>query len=66
MARISKEKVKAHNIAVKMLEQDTRSFDDDMYILDNFHEAIGQANNMISAHFTPYNLGRQIIICVGY
>ena len=60
MGKISKEMMKRHSKAMEIIEQDVLSFDDKIYVLENYHEGATQMNNLISAHFTPMELARSV------
>lgn len=67
MARISKRLISKHEEAMKLLNgQDSWSVDEYHFIYENFHEGVGMSNNMISAHFTPYELARHGAFCMNY
>ena len=55
MGKISKEMMKRHSKAMVIIEQDVLSFDDKIYVLENYHEGATQMNNLVSAHFTQWN-----------
>lgn len=66
MAKISKRLISKHNEALEILKQEKLSFDDKLFVFEHFHEGVNMSNNMISAHFTPYPLARQIHMCTAY
>jgi len=66
MGKISKEAMKRHSKAMEILEKDELSFDDKVYVLENYHEGATNMNNLISAHFTPMQLAWSMEQNTGY
>ena len=54
--RLSKAQIKAHNQAEEILKQDVLSFDDKLFILDNWNEAADFEISATGAFFTPQDL----------
>ncbi len=63
MGKISKEDMKRHSKAMEIIEQDVLSYDDKIYVLENYHEGATNMNNLVSAHFTPMSLARSVEQC---
>jgi len=63
MGKISKEMMKRHSKAMEIIEQDVLSYDDKLYVLENYHEGATNMNNLVSAHFTPMSLARSVEQC---
>lgn len=63
MGKISKEAMKRHSKAMEIIEQDVLSYDDKIYVLENYHEGATNMNNLVSAHFTPMSLARSVEQC---
>jgi hypothetical protein len=67
MARVSKRLIDKHRKAVNLLNsKDDFTYDEMHFIYENYHEAVDMSNNMISAHFTPYELARHGAFCMNY
>ncbi len=66
MGKISKEVLKRHNKAIEILKQEELSFNDKVYVLENFHEGATNMNNLISAHFTPMSIAKSVEQCTRY
>jgi len=63
MGKISKRNMQRHSEAMRVLEQDTLSFDDKVFVLENYHEGATNMNNLVSAHFTPMSIARSVEQC---
>ena len=63
MGKISKESMKRHSKAMEIIEQDELSYDDKIYVLENYHEGATNMNNLVSAHFTPMEIARSVEQC---
>jgi hypothetical protein len=48
---------------MEIIEQDVLSYDDKIYVLENYHEGATNMNNLVSAHFTPMSLARSVEQC---
>lgn len=64
MAKISKPVLKLHNKAVELLKKESLDHNEREFIFMNYHEGAGKMNNLISAHFTPYELARHLNMCI--
>lgn len=58
MGKISKESMKRHSKAMEIIKQSELSFDDKVYVLENYHEGATNMNNLVSAHFTPPSIAK--------
>ena len=75
MARLSKQQIKLHNQAVKLLEKDELTYDEKVFVFDNWHEAANHTTKESGAFFTPLSMafdfaidaqGKRIIdLCAG-
>ena len=66
MSKLSKQQVKQHNAACTILEKDILSYDDKIFVLENWNEGATQMNGQAGAFFTPIQLARDFQICVNY
>jgi len=58
MARISRDALRRHDAACKLLADDRVLHPDEVgQIIDDWHEGAGHSNSRMGAHFTPYGLG---------
>ncbi len=74
-AKLTKAEAKAHAEAVELLKKDVLSYDDRVFVLDNWHEGANHINGSAGAFFTPSGLagdfaidacgGRTIDLCAG-
>lgn len=55
--------MKRHSKAMEIIEQDELSFDDKVYVFENYHEGATQMNNLVSAHFTPKSIALSVEQC---
>lgn len=62
MARLSKQQIKAHEQALRLLDQDHLSDDDREFVLDNWQESANHVNSAAGAFFTPSSLARDAAI----
>lgn len=62
MSRLSKQNAGAHVDACKLLEKDTLSFDEKLFVLENWQESAAHLNNLAGAFFTPQPLARSLAI----
>lgn len=51
--KISKEKIKLHEQAEEYLKKDVLTYDEKLFVLDNWNEALKHANSTAGAFFTP-------------
>lgn len=65
MAKLTKLQRKAHAKACEMLQQDTLTIDERIFVLDNWHEGADHNNGAAGAHFTPNSLARDFAIDAG-
>jgi len=66
MSKLSKQQVKQHNAACTLLKKDILSYDDKIFVLENWNEGATQMNGQAGAFFTPMQLARDFQICVNY
>ncbi len=66
MAKISKRLLNKHNEAVNMLKKEKLNFNERQFVFDNYHEGAGKMNNLISAHFTPYQIAKSMTFNIAY
>jgi hypothetical protein len=60
--KLTKAEIKAHQEAVKILTKDRLSWDDKMFVLENWHEGAEHINSYAGAFFTPPMLARDLMI----
>lgn len=60
MAKLSKQKIKAHNEAEKLLKKDTLTFDEKLFVFENWQEGANNINSEAGAFFTPFGLARDM------
>jgi hypothetical protein len=75
MAKLTKAEAKAHAEAVELLKKDVLTYDERVFVLDNWHEGANHINGSTGAFFTPSGLagdfaidacgGRTIDLCAG-
>ncbi len=53
MAKLTKEEIKLHEQALRLLEKDVLTWDDKAFVLDNWHEGANHMNSAAGAYFTP-------------
>ncbi|PXY01414.1 methyltransferase [Marinifilum breve] len=56
--KLTKKQIKQHEEALKILEKDKLTFDDKLFVLENWHEGAENNNALAGAFFTPYGLAR--------
>lgn len=62
--KLSKPQIKAHETACKLLEKDKLTFDDKLYVLENWQEGANNVNSVAGAFFTPIGLARDFMLTV--
>ncbi len=63
MAKLTKKEIAGHKAAMQLIESDHElSFEEKMFVLDNYHEGATNNNAAASAHFTPWDLGFHLAI----
>lgn len=60
--KLSKAEAAAHTKAEAILKQDTLSYEDKIFVLDNWHEGAEHMNGLHGAFFTPMGLARDFSI----
>lgn len=74
--KLSKDQARRHNEACELLKKDVLTFDDKVFVLENWHEGAEHINGSAGAFFTPsglardfqlavYRYGRVIDLCAG-
>lgn len=58
--------MKLHEKALRLLEKDDLAFTEKEFVLENYHEGATNMNNLISAHFTPYQIAISLEQCSYY
>lgn len=54
MARLSKNQIKLHNEAEEILKKDVLTYDEKIFVLENWNEAATNNNAAAGAFFTPF------------
>lgn len=54
MAKLSKEEVKRHNQALDILNKDRLTYDEKVFVYENWNEAANSVNSQFGAFFTPF------------
>lgn len=62
MAKLTKQQTAQHKKACSLLEKDVLSFDDRLFVLDNWQEGATHINGAAGAFFTPQNLARDFAL----
>lgn len=62
MAKLSKQQAKHHAQACEILKQDRLSYDDRVFVLENWQESASHINSTAGAFFTPSGLARDLAI----
>jgi len=62
--KLTKKQIKAHEEACKLLEKDKLTFEDKIYVLDNWQEGANNVNSVAGAFFTPWKLARDFKLAV--
>lgn len=62
--KLSKPEIKAHQEACRILEKDVLSFDEKVFVLENWKENATNINSMAGAFFTPRGLARDFTLAV--
>lgn len=58
MSKLSKDDIKKHTIALKLLEKDILTYEDKKYVYENWHEGAESMNSKFGAFFTPFDLAK--------
>jgi len=64
--KLSKPQIRAHEQACRLLEKDKLSYDDKLFVIDNWQESANHVNSSMGAFFTPYDLAREINLAIRY
>src|SRR5262245_26291139 len=62
MAKLTKAEAKAHAQAEELLRKDVLTYDEKVFVLDNWHEGASHINGSAGACFTPTGLARDFAI----
>lgn len=62
MSRMSKQQIKLHKQAEELLKKDVLTFDDKLFVIDNWNEGYEFDNARFGAFFTPQGLARDFNI----
>lgn len=62
MAKLSKPESKLHMEACRLLEKDSLTYDEKVFVLDNWQEGAEHVNALSGAYFTPRGLARDLSI----
>jgi hypothetical protein len=62
MSRLTKQQSKLHARAGSLLQQDSLTFDERLFVLDNWQESANHVNGSAGAFFTPRSLARGLAI----
>ncbi len=55
MAKLTKDEVKRHNEALRILDKDKLSYRDKIFVYENWHEGAESINSKFGAFFTPFS-----------
>ncbi|QMV86350.1 methyltransferase [Corynebacterium hindlerae] len=66
MAKLTKQEAKLHEQAEKLLEKDTLTFDDKLFILEHWQESATNVNSTHGAFFTPWGLASEFAMEASY
>lgn len=62
--KLSKQQRKLHNEALELLKKDVLSYDDRIFVLENYNESATNSIEFIGAFFTPLGLSRDFSTCI--
>ena len=62
--KLSKEKVKLHKQAEEYLSKDVLTFDEKIFVLENWNEGAENMNGFAGAFFTPVGLAKDFNLCI--
>lgn len=62
--KLTKPQIRAHNEALKLLEKDNLTFDDKLFVIENWQEGANNINSVAGAFFTPSGLARDFTLSV--
>lgn len=62
--KLSKEKIKLHNQAEEYLKKDVLTFDEKLFVLENWNEAATNINSSAGAFFTPVDLAKDFSLVI--
>lgn len=58
MAKLTKQEIKEHNIAVELLQKDKLTFEEKLIVFEKWNEGATSVNSEAGAFFTPHDLAR--------
>lgn len=64
MARLSKNQIKLHSEAEEILKKDVLTYDEKIFVYENWNEAATNNNAAAGAFFTPLGLAQDFSICL--
>lgn len=56
MAKLTKQEIKAHNIAVELLKKEVLTYEEKITVFEKFNESATSVNSETGAFFTPHDL----------
>jgi tRNA1(Val) A37 N6-methylase TrmN6 len=56
MAKLTKQEIKEHNIAVELLKKDVLTYEEKITVFEKFYESATSVNSEAGAFFTPHDL----------
>lgn len=60
--KLSKAQIKQHQEAEKLLAKEVLTYEDKIFVLDNWYPAYGNQIGMIASFFTPFNLAHDFML----
>lgn len=62
MAKLTKQQIKQHNQAVEYLQKEELTFDEKLFVFENWNEGANNNNAEAGAFFTPLGLARDFVL----
>jgi type I restriction-modification system DNA methylase subunit len=62
MAKLSKQEMKLHYQAEEILKKEVLTYDEKLFVLDNWQESANNINGEAGAFFTPFGLARDMML----
>lgn len=66
MSKLTKQQIKSHDTAIRLLSQDRISDEDKLYIFQNFRADANHITSKSGAFFTPFGLARDLSLHIPY
>ena len=66
MSKLTKQQIKSHDTAIRLLNQDRISDEDKLYIFQNFRADANHITSKSGAFFTPFGLARDLSLHIPY